>query len=446
MSVFFVWILFLILKLILASWIPFTPDESYYWVWTQNLALSYYDHPPMIAWLLKTSQWLHLPLWMDRWPVLILGHSTQLIWIYLLRQLRISPLMQILFLVFIGLHPIAGWGNLLAMPDALLLFFASLSYMLYLKALEFKKDWLYILFGLSLGFGFCAKYQIVLLVPPLLLAVFWFQPKELRLRGLLWTVVSGFIACLPVLIWNYQNDWISFRFQMNHGFGEEAWDPSWTINYFTSQLAIISPFVLYFAWKSFKRPNAPFLIRSSFLVGAFVLLFFFYSSTKNVVEANWPSLSYYFLFLLAFVSWSRRQALGHIVFWVILSSALIYFASIRPPKKWLEKASEPFIYRDIALEIQSYRPLYGGTYQLASVLWRTYQTPIEKLYRMSRYDQFDMWHEAKMSSPTPVNEKKFYILKFKDTLWPEWLEKQGFQANLIKSFTFELALYEVVLD
>ena len=24
-------------------------DETYYWVWSKNLQLSYYDHPPMIA-------------------------------------------------------------------------------------------------------------------------------------------------------------------------------------------------------------------------------------------------------------------------------------------------------------------------------------------------------------------------------------------------------------
>ena len=33
--------------------LPLHPDEAYYWVWSQNLQLSYYDHPPMVAYLIK---------------------------------------------------------------------------------------------------------------------------------------------------------------------------------------------------------------------------------------------------------------------------------------------------------------------------------------------------------------------------------------------------------
>ena len=29
------------------------PDEAYYWVWSRHLAMSYVDHPPMIAWLIR---------------------------------------------------------------------------------------------------------------------------------------------------------------------------------------------------------------------------------------------------------------------------------------------------------------------------------------------------------------------------------------------------------
>ncbi len=30
-------------------------DEAYYWMWGQHPALSYYDHPPLNAWLLGLS-------------------------------------------------------------------------------------------------------------------------------------------------------------------------------------------------------------------------------------------------------------------------------------------------------------------------------------------------------------------------------------------------------
>ena len=27
------------------------PDEAYYWLWSNRVALSYFDHPPLLAWV-----------------------------------------------------------------------------------------------------------------------------------------------------------------------------------------------------------------------------------------------------------------------------------------------------------------------------------------------------------------------------------------------------------
>ena len=34
---------------------PPTADEAYYWLWGQHLDWSYYDHPPLAAWLERLS-------------------------------------------------------------------------------------------------------------------------------------------------------------------------------------------------------------------------------------------------------------------------------------------------------------------------------------------------------------------------------------------------------
>ena len=36
-------------RLLTAALVPLTPDEAYYWVWSQALAPGYADHPPMVA-------------------------------------------------------------------------------------------------------------------------------------------------------------------------------------------------------------------------------------------------------------------------------------------------------------------------------------------------------------------------------------------------------------
>src|SRR6202451_1773201 len=37
------------LRLVAAAWTPLTFDEAYYWMWSKHLAFGYYDHPPMVA-------------------------------------------------------------------------------------------------------------------------------------------------------------------------------------------------------------------------------------------------------------------------------------------------------------------------------------------------------------------------------------------------------------
>src|ERR1700739_2286931 len=39
----------IVLRLVAAAWTPLTFDEAYYWMWSKHLAGGYYDHPPMVA-------------------------------------------------------------------------------------------------------------------------------------------------------------------------------------------------------------------------------------------------------------------------------------------------------------------------------------------------------------------------------------------------------------
>jgi len=45
-------LLLTIIRLILAGKTELIPEESYYWTYSQHPALSYFDHPPMVAWMI----------------------------------------------------------------------------------------------------------------------------------------------------------------------------------------------------------------------------------------------------------------------------------------------------------------------------------------------------------------------------------------------------------
>lgn len=436
------WVVFLLIKLGLASLLPYSPDESYYWVWSQKLALSYFDHPAMIAWVLKLNDLLSLPSFMDRWVLVLIGQACIAVWLLIYDHLKLDPNKKIWFLLLMQMHPMTGWGNLLATPDTPLHLFVALSFLNYLKALD-SGQWLhYALFGISLGLGFCSKYQIVLLLPPLLISTFWLYRSQWRWSGIAVTLITGLISCSPVLIWNFTHDMISFKFQLDHGLGSEVWDPIWTFKYVLGQVALVSPFLLTLLFKLWKNPEnreSRKDLTTLLVVASFILLFFLYSSFKGAVEANWPSLAYPFAFLLAAYFWNSKKLILHSAFWGGLLVALTVVLLALGQRKWSEKAFEPFIIKNIAQEIKDFSPLYGGSYQLASALWHEYQTPIYKVAGMSRFDMYDLWQNGL------PKEKKFYVLKYNNTDWPTQ-KKIKFRVKLLRSFPLELELYEVTRD
>src|ERR1700739_1400326 len=109
--------LWFVLLLIQARFTELLPDEAYYWNYSTNLAWGYFDHPPMIAFLIKCGYWLfHNELGVRLLPA-ILNTAT----IFVLEKL-IKPKDLKLFFVIISSSVFMQIGGMLAVPDAPLLF------------------------------------------------------------------------------------------------------------------------------------------------------------------------------------------------------------------------------------------------------------------------------------------------------------------------------------
>lgn len=190
-SILRIWWISLIFKLVLAAIIPLCPDEAYYWVWSKHLQLSYYDHPGMIAWLFKVGSLFEFLGNGVRWPIVILGHLTVLIWVKILNNIfNHETSKQWLWLSLSS--PLLGFGSIIATPDVPVVFFWSVSVFLFLE-LERNPSWKsFALLGSALGLGFCAKYHIVLF--PVLVFFYIFLEKKfhlLRFKNILIAVLFG---------------------------------------------------------------------------------------------------------------------------------------------------------------------------------------------------------------------------------------------------------------
>ena len=58
----------LLFRLWLSMAFPFTGDEAYFWIWGVRPDLGYYDHPPMVGWILALTHRLSSEVWVQRLP------------------------------------------------------------------------------------------------------------------------------------------------------------------------------------------------------------------------------------------------------------------------------------------------------------------------------------------------------------------------------------------
>ena len=63
----------LAIKLVLAYILPMSGDEAYFIVWAQHLDFGYYDHPPMVGWILHVLLYLGNSEVLLRLPAILLA-------------------------------------------------------------------------------------------------------------------------------------------------------------------------------------------------------------------------------------------------------------------------------------------------------------------------------------------------------------------------------------
>lgn len=295
---------FLLLSLITLATLPLGLDEAYYWYWSQHLDLSYFDHPPMIAWLISVSTTLGGA---QEFGVRCGGLVLTLIGAYFsfatARLLFPTAPSQFAweYLLVLNLTPIFAGAAIIQTPDTPLFLCWQVALYFGAKIVVTQAAWAWYGAGIGLGLGLLSKYTMVLFVPGMLLFLalspahrHWFKRREPWLSAILAVLIWS-----PVLIWNAQHDWISFRFQLNQGFNPDSGAPANNfLNYLVGQAAAISPllwlaFVAYSLRGKCRRCDDPaylYLVLMSWPI----IVFFAGSSWRGAqTEANWPAPAYF---------------------------------------------------------------------------------------------------------------------------------------------------------
>ncbi len=199
--------------------LPLGNGEAYYFTWSRHLDWSYYDHPPLVAWM----TWLTTRLGWTSWAVRlgpVLCAAIALLLVARLAERLGSARAGFFAVVLLSALPVFMVSGFVLNPEAPL---APLwvGFLLAVERLRAASNdgpsndepWRPLVAGLLLGLAFLAKYTAILLVP-VALAYLALSPRSRRWLKRPSLYAGGLVALvvvLPVILWNQSRGWPSLQ-------------------------------------------------------------------------------------------------------------------------------------------------------------------------------------------------------------------------------------------
>lgn len=314
-----------LIRLAVIGHIGLSGDEAHYWGYTQHLELSYFDHPPLIAWVIKFSTiFFGNTEFAVRLPTVLMFFAASIVIFNLAKRLY-DERVAFWSIVILNIVPLFSFlGAVLTVPDAPLALFWALFAAVFHRIVTDNRagDKRWYLLGLLVGAGLLSKYNAVLL--PVSAGLFLLlSPRHrhfLRTKEPWLALLVALAAFSMVIVWNWENNWVSFGFQLRHGFGKSI--PHFSMNLLGrclgAQAGYISPLFFFLYWALVIRyiisivrylpdlmrassdtplsagaPGTPALLLFSL---SFPTLFLFNSiASFNEILPHWPAMGYLLL-------------------------------------------------------------------------------------------------------------------------------------------------------
>lgn len=307
-------LLWLLVNLFQAGLTELDPDEAYYWMYAHKLDWGYFDHPPVVALVIRLGTLLASgELGVRLGFTLLQAASFYFIWL-----LAGQPTERKEALTLIGLlaaMPMLEAYGFVATPDGPLLFFSALFFYLCQLFLKHRGSWLY---TLALGAGMAgllySKYHGVLLIFFILLS----NLKLLRRPDFYLASAFGFLLFFPHLYWQYTHGFPSFLYHLKGR--DDAYELKFTLTYLLNQAVIFSPLLFPLLIRAlWERPVKGEQGRAFLFVIYGFWAFFFYASFKGHVEPQWTAILSIPIVLLLYRQSQLSERFGR---WVRLLSAI----------------------------------------------------------------------------------------------------------------------------
>lgn len=284
----------LLLRFWLAVSFPITGDEAFFYWWGVYPDWGYYDHPPMVGWVIALMRvLLGDTVWAIRLPAvllpLIVGGG---LW-WALKP--VNPVRAAWAVLLFWLAP-TNWLLMFITTDIPLMAWSAFSVAALMHAerraaLDRRAYALYALSGLLLGCAFLSKYFAAVL--GLTYLVYFVLYRRQRWTGLLLLVLCAVPAAIINIDYNMSHGWSNIMFNVYNRNADEVFAWSKPLTYLGMMFYLVTPVVAWVGWRQRKALTAA--ARQHRLLACLVLvpfLFFLFLAAKKVIGLHWV-LSFY---------------------------------------------------------------------------------------------------------------------------------------------------------
>jgi 4-amino-4-deoxy-L-arabinose transferase-like glycosyltransferase len=411
------------LRIAYACLIDLRTDEAYYWTWSKENVLCFLDHPPMLSWFIRLGTSIFGDtLFGVRFAGILGMLATQCLLADIAR--RVTRDMRAILLAVLLPEAAVYYGLLTAKvaPDiAAIPFSVAMMWSLVRLAESNDARW-WLAAGLFGGLALLSKFTVVLFAPAII--AFMLVP-DWRMRWLkspypYAAVLIALVVFSPVLIWNMQHNWASFRFQLVRAVATHEISLRTVGDYIGLQFGLVGFVVLPVVLSGLiltarrgylKREPVAILLSTAVLVPFF---YFLWKSLSLRVGDTWPMFMWPLGFAAAAINLAMLPREGWPAWMIkstarwaetavvsgIITVALVFLYSVASPWNFFGSA-DPIGgeagYERVAVRVQAQLENIGATW-IATTDYRTYammrwyfrgtNTPVIQINERGRFQGF----------------------------------------------------------
>lgn len=383
-----------ILNLIQSNFTQLIFDEAYYWYYSQNMAWGYFDHPPMVALLVKISSFFFNGELGVRFMSCVLSAVNILLLWLMIDNPKKNDYVKHFFVLVFSMTLLNAYG-FFTLPDTPLLFFTSCFLLTYKHFIKKPTAIIAILLGVFMAALMYSKYHAVLVIFFVLLS-----NLKLVTNKYAWLSVTVALCCYaPHFYWLYDNDLVSIKYHLYERPNGAYSFEKYTLGFFVNLVAVFG-LTFPFIYKALFKTKGNDLFNKALIYLTYgVLIFFFISSFNRRVQTQWIIIICIPLVVIAFnymlqnkqaLTWIFRLGLINTVLIIYLRMGLAYqpllfnfFYESHGNKEWAQAIEKEVGNIPVVFE-NSYRnaPMYSfytngtPTFSLNNFMYRKNQYSI----------------------------------------------------------------------